>query len=539
MAVLERLRGYYRTMDLRELVDVSTAVAQTGGRLEKIARLAALLERLPHDEVEIVVGFLTGSPRQGRLGVGWSQLSDARAAVDGTTPPAGHAATPLTVRELDEVFERLTKIAGRGSTRERVALLRDLLSRVTPDERDFIVRLIFGELRQGALEGVLLEAIARAARVPAATVRRAAMMAGALGPVARAALEDGESALSAFIVQLFRPLQPMLAETAADLSDALAYSANGSLEVKLDGARIQVHKEGDEVKAFSRNLRDVTAAVPEVVDVVRALPARSAILDGEVIALRPDATPQPFQVTMQRFGRRLNVDEMRQTLPLSPFFFDLLYLDGNSLLDEPQSRRFGALAGLAPAPLVIPHLAGATPDEAGAFLDAALRRGHEGVMVKAPDAPYAAGGRGRAWLKVKSVRTLDLAVLAVEWGSGRRKGWLSNLHLGARDPERGGFVMLGKTFKGLTDETLTWQTRELLAREIGRDNYTVYVRPELVVEIAFNDIQESPQYPGGLALRFARVKRYRTDKTGEQADTIADVQAIFTQMTGKVAPARR
>jgi DNA ligase-1 len=449
------------------------------------------------------------------------------------------AAPALTLRDVDATFERLTRIAGKGSTRERVTTLRDLLVRGTEPERDFLIRLLFGELRQGALEGVLVEAVARAAHVPAATVRRAAMMAGALAPVAHAGLTRGESALSDFIVQLFRPVQPMLAESAADLSDALSYTPDGSLEIKLDGARIQVHKDGDEVRVFSRNLRDVSSAVPEVIEVVRALPARSLILDGEVIALRPDGTPQPFQQTMQRFGRKLNVAELRQTMPLSAFFFDLLYLDGDSLMDEAQARRFGALAGLAGSALVIPHVIGATPSEAGAFLDAALRRGHEGVMVKAPDAPYAAGGRGRAWLKVKTVRTLDLAVLAAEWGSGRRRGWLSNLHLGARDPERGAFVMLGKTFKGLTDELLTWQTRELLAREIGRDDYTVYVRPELVVEIAFNDIQESPQYPGGLALRFARVKRYRSDKTGDQADTLAALQAIYTQMTGNPPPPRR
>lgn len=535
-----------QTMRLRELVDTSAAVAGTGGRLDKVARLASLLERLQADEVEIAVAFLTGAPRQGRIGVGWAQIKDAHASIADAlivSPPESAAdeasSATLSLQEVDETFDRMTRIAGKGSTRERVTVLRDLLARGTAPERDFLTRLLFGELRQGALEGVLVEAVARAAQVPGALVRRAAMMAGALGPVARAALTQGAPALSAFMVHLFRPVQPMLAESAAGLADALAYSAEGSLELKLDGARIQVHKDADDVRVFSRNLRDVTMAVPEVVEVVRALPARSLILDGEVIALRPDRSPQPFQVTMQRFGRRLNVEELRRTLPLSPFFFDLLYLDGDSVMDEPQARRFAALTERAPEAVVIPHIVSATPAAAEAFLGDALQNGHEGVMVKAPDAPYAAGGRGRAWLKVKAVRTLDLAVLAAEWGSGRRQGWLSNLHLGARDPERGGFVMLGKTFKGLTDELLAWQTRELLARELARDAYTVHVRPELVVEIAFNDVQESPQYPGRLALRFARVKRYRLDKTAAQADTIATVQDIYTQTTGRPAPERR
>jgi DNA ligase-1 len=306
-----------------------------------------------------------------------------------------------------------------------------------------------------------------------------------------------------------------------------------ALEYKLDGARIQVHKAGDLVRVFSRGLREVTAAIPEVVEAAVALPAGDVILDGEVIVLRPDGTPVPFQDTMRRFGRRLDVDALRQQLPLTPFFFDLLAVDGRDVLDEPQAARFATLQEVVPAPLVIPHATGVTPATARAFLDGALARGHEGVMAKSRMAPYAAGNRGSSWLKVKAVRTLDLVVLAVEWGSGRRKGWLSNLHLGARDPASGGFVMLGKTFKGMTDALLEWQTRELLAREVARDDYVVYVRPELVVEIAFNDLQASPHYPGGLALRFARVKRYRTDKTADQADTIETVRGIYKQMTGR------
>jgi DNA ligase-1 len=344
--------------------------------------------------------------------------------------------------------------------------------------------------------------------------------------VARTALVEGDAALSRFTWQIFQPVQPMLAETAADVDAALAELGEASLEYKLDGARIQVHKEGDAVKVFSRTLRDVTAAVPEVVEIVRALPARAMILDGEAIALRSDGTPHPFQVTMRRFGRRLDVDRLRHELPITPVFFDALYLDGEPLADEAHRRRIAALGEQLPAQWIVPRLVTSRSEEAAAFLARAIESGHEGVMAKAVDGAYAAGRRGQAWLKIKRTRTLDLVVLAVEWGHGRRRGTLSNLHLGARDAERGGFVMLGKTFKGLTDEMLAWQTQKLLELEISRDAYTVYVRPELVVEIAFNDVQESPQYPGGVALRFARVKRYRLDKSAADADTLATVQRL-------------
>jgi DNA ligase-1 len=356
--------------------------------------------------------------------------------------------------------------------------------------------------------------------------------------VALAAIEEGEPGLSRFMVQMFRPVQPMLADSADRVDEALERIGTAALEYKLDGARIQVHKAGDEVRVYTRNLREVTAAVPEVVEAARGLPARELILDGEVIALRADAIPHPFQVTMRRFGRKLDVGSLRVELPLTPVLFDCLYLDGEALIDRPQSDRFGILTGLAPR-LVVPHVLGPTAERAAEFLDAALREGHEGIVAKALDAPYAAGSRGRSWIKVKQARTLDLVVLAAEWGHGRRRGWLSNLHLGARDPGRGGFVMLGKTFKGMTDAVLEWQTGQLLAREIARDAYTVHVRPELVVEIAFNDLQESPRYPGGLALRFARVKRYRSDKTAADADTISDVQDIYRRMTGNTPPAVR
>jgi DNA ligase-1 len=340
-------------------------------------------------------------------------------------------------------------------------------------------------------------------------------------------LEQGEAALAQYDVQLFRPVQPMLAGTADDVVEALADLGLGdaALEFKLDGARVQVHRSGGDVVVYSRSLNDVSAAVPEVVEAVRALPVKDLILDGEVLSLQPDGRPQPFQVTMRRFGRKLDVHRMRSELPMTPFWFDLLYLNGGNLLDEPQSRRFATLSEIAGASL-IPHTTTSNAERAGEFLEQSLNRGHEGIMAKAIDAPYAAGARGQSWLKVKRARSLDLIILAAEWGHGRRHGKLSNLHLGAPDTEKGGFAMLGKTFKGLTDEMLAWQTQELLKIEISRDSYTVYVEPKLVVEIAFNEIQVSPRYPSGLALRFARVKRYRTDKSAAQADTFQTVQKL-------------
>jgi DNA ligase-1 len=507
-----------------ELVATSAAVAAVGGRLEKIDRLAALLARLSPDEVGAAVAFLTGSTRQGRLGVGGAAIREAR-----LTPPAARAT--LTLVDVDRTFDRVAALAGAGSARARKDALGALFGSATEAEQDFLTRLLFGELRQGAQEGVLIDAVAKAAHVPSKSLRRGVMMAGDLLSVAAAVLAEGEAGLSRFRVRVFTPVQPMLADTAEDVQAAVASLDDAAVEYKLDGARIQVHKDGDEVKVYSRALREVTPSVPEVVEQVRALPARSLILDGEVLALRPDGSPWPFQDTMRRFGRRLDVDAMRRELPLRSFFFDVLALDDRELVDEPQATRFGALQAALPASLVIPHTSSPSPHAAQAFLDAALAQGHEGVMVKLRSSPYAAGSRGSAWLKVKAVRTLDLVVLAAEWGNGRRQGWLSNLHLGARDPEHGGFVMLGKTFKGLTDELLAWQTEQFLARELTRDAYIVYVRPELVVEIAFNDIQVSPHYPGGLALRFARVKRYRSDKTAEQADTIDTVRRIHRELT--------
>jgi DNA ligase-1 len=508
-----------------DVVAASAAVAATPGRLDKTERLADLLIRTPAALVPVVVGFLIGEPRQGKVNVGWSLLSSMR-----DVAPADDAT--LAVDDVDGALDRLAATSGAGSARARAELLRDLFGRATRDEQDFISRLLFGEIRQGALEGVLVDAVARASGLPAAKVRRATMLAGSIAAVARAALGNGEAALEQFILQPFQPVQPMLADSAADVGAALADLGEASFEYKLDGARIQAHKVGDEVRVYSRNLRDVTVAVPEVVDVVRAMPARELLLDGEAIVLRADGRPQPFQITMRRFGRKLDVEALKAELPITPFFFDALYRDGSPLLDEPLARRIAALDDLVPAANLVPRVVTASADEAAAFAARALDAGHEGVMAKALEAGYAAGRRGSAWLKVKQARTLDLVILAAEWGSGRRQGTLSNLHLGARDPEHGGFVMLGKTFKGLTDAMLEWQTKRFLEIEIARDHYTVYVKPEVVAEIAFNEIQASSQYPGGLALRFARVKRYRDDKTAAEADTIATVRQIYEQLTG-------
>ncbi len=516
-------------MRLKDLVETSSAVTAVSGRLEKIDRLAALLKRATPDEIGVAIAYLSGRLPQGRIGLGGALIWQSK-------PDTAAEEPALQLLEVNDVFQRIAVVSGAGSTARKIGMLREMLARATRDEQDFVVRLLFGELRQGALEGVMLEAVARASGTPASVVRRAAMAAGDLAAVARAALFEGEHGLSRFIVQILQPVRPMLADSAEDVDAALDRLGEAALEYKLDGARIQAHKAGDEVKVFSRHLREVTAAVPEVVEAVRALPAHELILDGEVIALRPDGRPHPFQQTMQRFGRKLDVEHLRRELPLSPFFFDALDIEGEPLIDQPQSRRFEALARVVPAPLVVPHVITADEARADAFLDEAMRQGHEGVMAKSREASYAAGSRGSAWLKVKPARTLDLVVLAVEWGNGRRRGWLSNLHLGARDTERGGFVMLGKTFKGMTDEMLAWQTEKFLQLEIGRDDYTVYVRPEVVVEVAFNDLQVSPIYPGGLALRFARVKRYRLEKPASEADTFATVQRIYQEMTGLEPP---
>jgi DNA ligase-1 len=510
---------------LADLVQTSRRVAETSGRVAKTELLAALLRRATPEEIETAIAFLSGAPRQRRIGVGYAALAAAR--------PAHAADAPtLALLQVDATLERVAHTTGKGSAQAKAELLRDLFARATREEQDFLFRLLIGELRQGALEGVVTEAAARAAGLEPEQIRRAAMVAGDLASIARAALVEGAAGLARFQVKLFRPIQPMLAQSADDVVDALSQLGEAALEYKLDGARIQVHKGGDEVRVFSRQLNDVTVAVPEVVAAARRLPLREAILDGEAIALRSTGAPLPFQVTMRRFGRKLDVDRIKTELPLASFFFDILYADGRPLLDKPYRQRFTALADAVPAGERVARIVTADPKEAVAFFERALAAGHEGLVAKALGAPYEAGGRGGAWLKVKPVQTLDLVVLAAEWGHGRRRGWLSNLHLGARDPEAGGFVMLGKTFKGMTDDMLDWQTTNLLELETRRDECTVYVRPELVVEVAFNDIQASPQYPGGLALRFARVKRYRPDKGPDLADTVATVRDLHRRAAG-------
>jgi DNA ligase-1 len=505
-------------MRLHDLVATSAAVRDTRARLEKIALLADLLRQLSPQDVPVAIGFLTGWPRQGRLGIGWATATEAR-------PPAAPTPT-LSLSEVDAGFTALKALRGPRSAVERQRLLGELMGRATGPEQDFLLALLTGEVRQGALEGIMLESVARAADVPAVRIRRAAMLAGDLAEVAGAVLTGGEAGLLHYSIQIFRPVQPMLADSAASPADAIAALGEAVLEWKLDGARIQVHRREERVAVYTRNLNEVTAAVPEVVEAVLALPARELILDGEVLALGPAGRPLPFQDTMRRFGRKLEIEAMRAELPLAAFFFDVLLLDGAELLDLPLSARLARLDPLLPDLHRVPRMVTSLVEEAEAFQAEAVRRGHEGIMAKSPTAPYAAGRRGSAWLKVKTARTLDLVVLAAEWGSGRRKGWLSNLHLGARDPDRGGFVMLGKTFKGMTDALLQWQTTELLARETARQGHVVQVRPELVVEVAFNEVQRSSQYPGGVTLRFARIKGYRTDKSAAETDTIDAVRAF-------------
>jgi DNA ligase-1 len=504
---------------LADVVRTSTQVAGTSSRLAKTRLIADCLRSLDEDEIEIALPYLSGEARQGKLALGYATLQSSQGA------PA--AAPTLALREVDGAFSGLKNTRGKGAASRREQLMRDLFAKATAEEQDFLVRLIVGELRQGALEGVMLDALAMAADLPAADVRRAVTFAGGIARVAKAALTGGKTALLQFSIRLMQPVLPMLAQPAEDVETAMAQLGTAILEWKLDGARVQVHKAGDEVRVFTRKLNDVTAAVPEVVDALKSLKAESLILDGEAIALRADGKPHPFQLTMRRFGRKLDIDALRGELPLSVFFFDCLYRDGKPLVDRPAAERHDILRSALSSSAVTPSLITHDPGDAKVFYEKALAQGHEGIMVKAMDAAYEAGRRGAGWLKVKRAHTLDLVVLAAEWGHGRRRGWLSNLHLGARDPASSEFVMLGKTFKGLTDDMLEWQTKAFLARETGRDDWTVRVRPELVVEIAFNDLQESPHYPGGLALRFARVKGYRPDKRPEEADTIEAVRQIF------------
>jgi DNA ligase-1 len=499
-------------MLLAEVVATSGAVAATAARSAKVAALAELLGRLAPDEVLPAVGFLAGEPRQGRIGVGWATLSAAAAE------PADEPS--LTVSDLDQALDALLVTTGAGSAEGRTRLLRELLGRATPAEDDFIRRLLLGDLRQGALEGVMAEAVARAAGVPAAAVRRAHMLCGDLRHTAAIALAEGIDGLAAVGLEVLRPLQPMLASTAEGVAEALSGLGLASVEWKLDGVRIQVHRRGDDVAVFTRNLNDITARVPELVAVARELAVDTVVLDGEALTVGEGSQPRAFQETMSRVGRLVGDG----AAPLLPWFFDCLHLDGESLVDRPLAERLAALDAAAGA-WRIPGTFTDDPDVAAGVLEEALAAGHEGVVVKAANSLYEAGRRGAAWRKVKRARTFDLVVLGAEWGHGRRRGWLSNLHLGARDPA-GGFVMVGKTFKGMTQKTLEWQTSRFLELETHREGITVFVRPEVVAEIALDGVQVSTRYPGGVTLRFARLKRYREDKSPAEADTIESVQVL-------------
>ncbi|RZS44428.1 DNA ligase-1 [Herbihabitans rhizosphaerae] len=499
-----------------DVVATSASVAATRSRLAKVTALVELLRRAEPGEIQPVVAFLAGAPRQGRTGTGWRTL----VALDRT--PADQPS--LTVSDVDSALDALARTSGKGSAQQRADILTKLHDTATVAEQRFLLRLLTGELRQGALEGVMLDAIASAAELPGDTVRRAFMLSGRLPETAEAALTEGAEALAAFRLTLGRPVRPMLASPAKSLAGALGDLPSRIVEYKLDGARIQVHKDGDEVHIYTRTLREITDSVPELVQLVRDLPCASVVLDGETLALNDDGRPRPFQETMSRFGS--TADEQVRALLLRPYFFDCLYLDGTDLIDAPLRERNEALTRTV-GEHVIPGAVRPTVEETDELLSAALDAGHEGVVVKSLDSPYAAGRRGKAWQKVKPVHTLDLVVLGAEWGHGRRTGFLSNLHLGARDPDGGEPIMVGKTFKGLTDELLRWQTDEFPRHEARRDDWAVYLRPELVVEIALDGAQVSTRYPGGVALRFARVVRYRPDKTPAEADTITAVQALL------------
>jgi ATP-dependent DNA ligase I len=569
---------------LSQVVEVSADVAATSARNAKIAQIAALLARVEPAEVAVAVAFLSGELLQGQIGVGYAALGEffrtadtpraagtvlaadtalsddaARAADaagvaeiaeavrasdamrDGDGKPAA-----LTLTEVDAAFSAIGAVTGPGSVAQRRQQLSALFARATDPEREFLVRLLAGDLRQGALEGVMTDAVARAANVPAEEVRRAHQLGGSLPEVAQAALGGTApaDALRGFTLRVGRPARPMLAASAPDVAAALGRISPAAAEWKIDGIRIQVHRAGRDVAVFTRTLDDITARVPEIAEAALSLPVTAVVLDGEAVSLAPDGRPRPFQVTAARTASQADVGRMREQTPLTPFLFDLLHLNGADLIDAPASERHRLLSEIVPAALLTPRIVTTDLAVADAFLADAVARGHEGVVLKSLDAPYRAGRRGGEWIKVKPRHTLDLVILAAEWGHGRRRGVLSNLHLGARDPETGGLVMLGKTFKGLTDEMLAWQTERLLALadpprpvkgagEVGgedrREAYgVVRVRPELVVEIAFDGVQASRRYPGGLALRFARVLRFRPDKNAAEADTIDAVRAVWS-----------
>ncbi|GGT10010.1 ATP-dependent DNA ligase [Nonomuraea spiralis] len=506
-------------MLLIDVVRTSDAVTRTSARLGKVGHLAELLARVGPDEAEIAIAYLSGDLPQRQVGVGWRSLEDV---------PQPKLAATATLTTVDALLTRIKAISGPGSQAARRALVAELFAGLTSQEQQFMRRLLNGELRQGALDGVMIEAVAKASGAPSADVRRALTLRGWLPAVGAAALTGGVAALHAFKLEVGRPVAPMLAGSAPNVAAALEKAgAPAALEWKLDGVRVQAHRSGEDVRVFTRTLDDITAQVPELVEAVLGLDSADLVLDGEVLALRPDGRPHPFQVTASRVSSKTGVERLREQTPLSVFFFDALRADGADLLDLPYSQRQEALARAVPPGLLTPRLITADVAEAEKFFTDVVKAGHEGLVVKSQSSPYAAGRRGAGWIKVKPRHTLDLVVLAAEWGHGRREGKLSNLHLGARDPE-GGFVMLGKTFKGLTDELLAWQTERFLQLAEGpTDDWMVRLRPELVVEIAFDGVQRSPRYPGGMALRFARVLRYRPDKRVEDADTVDTVRSLM------------
>jgi DNA ligase-1 len=494
-----------------DVVEASRLVADTSSRSRKIALLAELLRTLDADEVPAVVGFLSGVPRQGRVGIGYATVYGAQA------PPSEEPS--LLVGDVDRAITEVAASTGTGSAGRRRQILDGVLGRATAPEADFLRRLLTGELRQGALAGLMADAVAKAAAVPSQLARRALMLSGDLTHMARVAMTEGESGLKQVGFEIFRPILPMLASTSASAAEAVSGFERASVEWKLDGIRIQIHRRGDEVRIYTRNLNEITATLPGIVAAVLRLPVRQAVLDGEALWMSEEG-PGSFQHTVSQ------IDSDAPPEGIVTFLFDLLHLDGEDLLDSPLQERAARLAAIAPE-LRIPSVLTSDLGEGERVLEASLRAGHEGVVVKDAASLYAAGRRGKAWRKVKPVRTYDLVVLGAEWGHGRRRGWLSNLHLGARDPGTEQFVMVGKCFKGLTDELLRWQTDELLARETGRRGIAVLVRPELVVEIALDGVQSSTRYPGGVALRFARVKRYRPDKRAEEVDVIDDLRALL------------
>jgi DNA ligase-1 len=512
-----------------EVADTSQAVAQASGRLRKTSLLAECLRKATPQEAEVAASYLAGELRQRRTGLGYAALRSAPGPAPGPV---------LTLLEVDDEFERISALSGKGSTTAKRAAFHALLGKATASEQRLLAGLVTGEVRQGALDGVLTEAVAHACELPPQEVRRAVMMAGALVPVAAAVLADGRAGLERFRLTIGSALRPMLASPTSGLHEALGQLGEAGVEWKIDGVRVQVHRDGDDVRVFTRTLDEITARVPEIVESARMVPQSPLVLDGEAIALDATGRPLPFQRTASRIGHRTDVERARAQTPLSVFYFDCLHAAGEDLTGAPARTRWDMLAGLTPVSQRVPRIVTADPDQAQAFLDDALGHGHEGVVVKSLQAPYEAGRRGASWLKVKPRHTLDLVVLAAEWGHGRREGWLSNIHLGARDPHgkygpAGGFVMLGKTFKGLTDQMLGWQTEHLLSLATGSTSqWTVPVRPELVVEVAFDGVQSSPRYPAGLALRFARVLRHRPDKPAAEADTIADVRRLAPWLTG-------